>query len=236
MAIEVEGLSKAYGRNAALRKVDLAVRWGEVLTVLGPNGSGKTTLVKVLATLTRPDEGRARIAGLDLNRLGGVTRRMVGVVTHDPLLYQELTGYENLKFVGRMFGLDRIDERIKTLAEALGLTAKLEHRVATLSHGMRKRLTIARALLHDPLVLLMDEPETGLDQEAVAMLDAVIRDRSRAAQAILMTTHNLDRGIALGDRVAILAKGRLVHEEPIISSSASDVLRNAYYRHTGDRP
>ena len=207
-----------------------------MLTVLGPNGSGKTTLVKVLATLTRPDEGRASIAGLDLGRHGGVTRRMVGVVTHDPLLYQDLTGDENLKFAGRMFGLDRIDERIETLAEALGLKARLDHRVAALSHGMRKRLTIARALLHDPLVLLMDEPESGLDQEAVAMLDAVIRDRSRATQAILMTTHNLDRGISLGDRVAILAKGRLVHEERVVSSSAAEVLRNAYYRHTGDRP
>ena len=232
-AIEIRGLSKSFGRTPVLRKLDLEVPWGEVLTVLGPNGSGKTTLVKVLATLTRPDEGTVSVAGHDLARSGQGIRRIAGVVTHDPLMYDELTGYENLRFVCRMFGLDGADDRISSVAEQLGVTARLHQRTGTLSHGMRKRLSIARALLHDPLVLLMDEADSGLDQEALAMLDGILSDPTRPLRTVLMTTHNLERGLALGRGLAILANGGIAYHGPIDSSSTADSVKETYFRHTG---
>lgn len=207
--------------------------WGRVLTVLGPNGSGKTTLVRVLATLTRPDSGDVRIAGFDPARQGPVTRRLTGVVTHEPMLYDELTGYENLRFAGRMFDLDSLDDRIEAVAGQLSVTSRLDQRVGVLSHGLQKRFTIARALLHDPLVLLMDEPETGLDPEALAMLDAIVRDGSRPFRTVLMTTHSVERGLRLGDSLAILARGEIVYQQADASTATPESVRAAYFRHTG---
>jgi ABC-type multidrug transport system ATPase subunit len=236
LAIEIKGLRKAYGRTPVLRDLELEVPWGEVLIVVGPNGSGKTTLIKVLATLTRPDGGAVRIAGADTTRMGQMVRRITGVVAHDPLLYDDLTGYENLKFTGRMFGLDRIDDRIASVAEQMGVTARLQQKAGTLSHGLRKRLGIARALLHDPRVLLMDEPESGLDQEALALLDAVITDRTRPSRTVLITTHNLERGLALGHRLAILARGAIAFQESVDSSTGAASFRDAYFRYTRATP
>ena len=144
--------------------MDLSVDWGETAAALGPNGSGKTTLLRLLSGLARPDAGAIRVAGLDPSRSGEEVRRAVGVVTHEPLLYDDLSGYENLRFVGRMFRLDRIEERIEEVAARLDVASRLHQRVALLSHGLRKRFTIARALLHEPRVLLLDEPESGLDR------------------------------------------------------------------------
>ena len=232
-AIEISGLSKSFGRTPVLHDLDLTVPWGQVLTVLGPNGSGKTTLIRVLAGLTSPDEGVARIGGADLSKRGRRTRRLVGVVTHDPLMYDELTAHENLRFHARMFGLDRADERIADATERLGMAARLHQKVGTLSHGMRKRFSIARALLHEPSVLLMDEPESGLDQEALGLLDELIADRSVAARTVLMTTHNLDRGIELADRVAIIARGRIAHDDAVDTPADAAGLRDAYFELTG---
>ena len=232
LAIEVKGLTKSYGRTQALRGLDLKVRWGEVIAILGPNGSGKTTLIKALATLTRPDEGTIRIANLSTSRSGERIRRLIGVVTHDSLLYPDLTGYENLKFYARMFRLDSIDERVRRVTERMGMTPRLNQKVGTLSHGMQKRFSIARALLHDPLVLIMDEPESGLDQEALSLLDAVITDREMPARTVLITTHNLERGLALADRMVILSNGRIAHEESLESAGPAK-MREAYFRYTG---
>ena len=232
LAIEVTGLTKSYGRTQVLRGLDLKVRWGEVIAILGPNGSGKTTLIKALATLTRPDEGTIRIANLSTSRSGERIRRVIGVVTHDSLLYPDLTGYENLSFYARMFRLDSIDERVRTVTEKLGMTSRLDQKVGTLSHGIQKRLSLARALIHQPAILLLDEPETGLDQEALTLLDAVISDRETPMRTVLMTTHNLERGLALADRVAILSGGRIAHEESGKSTAAAE-MREAYVRYTG---
>ena len=232
LAIEVKGLTKSYGRTQALRGLDLKVRWGEVIAILGPNGSGKTTLIKALATLTRPDEGTIRIANLSTSRSGERVRRLIGVVTHDSLLYPDLTGYENLKFYARMFRLDSIDERVRRVTERMGMTPRLNQKVGTLSHGMQKRFSIARALLHDPLVLIMDEPESGLDQEALSLLDAVITDREMPTRTVLITTHNLERGLALADRMVILSNGRIAHEESLESAGPAK-MREAYFRYTG---
>ncbi len=231
-AIEIRGLSKAFGRTAVLRKLDLEVPWGHVLAILGPNGSGKTTLIKILATLTRPDEGIVRVARLDASRSGSAVRRVNGVVTHDSLLYDDLTAYENLKFSCRMFQLDRIDERIDSAAERLGLSDRLRQRVGTLSHGMRKRVSIARALLHEPRILLMDEPESGLDQEALVMLERVVSEHAESSGAVVLTTHNVEHAMAIGSRMAILARGRVVYDESLEAVDTASV-RAAYSLHTG---
>ena len=230
-AIEVRGLSKAFGRTAVLRDLDLDLHWGEVLTILGPNGSGKTTLVKVLATLTRPDAGTVRVSGLDPARAGRSVRRTIGVVTHDPLLYDGLTGYENLKFFARMFSLPGVEQRIGTVAERLGVSARLDQRVGTLSHGMKKRFSIARALLHEPAILLMDEPESGLDQEALSLLKDLVLEGASPFRAALITTHNVEYGLAVGHRMAILAQGRIAYHESLDAAGA-DAVKDAYFRYT----
>jgi heme exporter protein A len=232
LAIKISGLRKAFGRTPVLRSVDLEVPWGQVLTLLGPNGSGKTTLIKILATLTKPDAGEVMIGGMSLAKQSQSIRRIIGVVTHDPLLYDDLTGRENLRFFARMFGIQGIDERIEVVTELMGMTPRFDQRIGTLSHGMKKRFSIARALLHNPAILLMDEPESGLDQEALGLLDAVVTDKTNPLRTVLMTTHSLDRAIALGQRMAILANGRVAYQESL-EFGGTEALKEAYMRHTG---
>ncbi len=224
-AIDVRGLHKSYGRSQALRGLDLQLRWGQTLTVLGANGSGKSTLIKTLATLTKPDAGEALVAGLSVRRSAHRIRRIIGVVTHDPLLYDDLTGAENLRFFARLFALEQVERRIQSVAEQLGITHRLEDKAGALSHGMRRRFSIARALLHEPLILLMDEPESGLDREALDLLARLISDKSTPYRSVLMTTHNLERGIAQADCVAILSRGRIAYESPATDAHA---IRTAY--------
>ena len=235
LGIEISGLRKAYARTQVLRGLDLEVPWGQILTVLGPNGSGKTTLVRIIAGLARADEGRVRVAGFDLGKQAERARRHVGIVTHDALLYADLTGYENLAFFGRMFALDRIDDRIAEVAALLGVTDRLRQRAGTLSHGFRKRFSIARALLHGPAVLVMDEPESGLDQEALQLLEAAVGERTEPPRAVLVTTHNLDRGLAFGDSLIILSRGVIAYRQSEVSPADADGVRDAYFRHTGAR-
>ena len=233
-AVQIRGLTKAFGRTPVLRGVDLDVPRGTVLSLLGPNGSGKTTLIRVLATLTRPDAGDVHICGLGLSRQGARLRRVIGVVGHDPLLYDDLTARENFRFVCRMFDLDRSDERVEEVTDLMGMTADLDRKIGAMSHGMKKRFSIARALLHEPQVLLLDEPETGLDQEALTLLDAVISREAGPIRTVIMTTHNLERAVALGDRIAVLADGRIAYHESV-DSTDTDGARQTYMRHIGSR-
>ena len=227
-AIEVHGVSKAYGRSIALNNLDLIVPWGKTLAIFGPNGSGKTTLIKILATLSRPDTGAIRIAGLDAGRDGSHARRLIGVMTHDPLLYDDLTARENLRFAARLFGLEDPGERIESLSNRLDITPRLDQRVGTLSHGWKKRFSLARALLHDPPVLLMDEPESGLDDQALTGLGEALREESVIPRTVILTTHNFERGLQFGDEVAFLAKGRLVYRETSVNVPDADALRDTY--------
>lgn len=212
-ALQVSGLVKSFGERPILRRLDLTVEWGQRYVLFGGNGSGKTTLLKTLAGLARPDEGAIHVAGLDARKQGARLRRYLGVVTHQPLLYDELTGVENLRFYGRMYRLRDIDARIQAAAAQMNAGRFLSYRVRTLSHGMKKRLSIARALLHDPPILLLDEPETGLDEEAIGLLGSAILGEGSTPRTVLLTTHSLERGLALGDRIGILARGRIVAED-----------------------
>jgi heme exporter protein A len=239
-ALEIRGVTKSYGRTRVLDGLDLTLQWGQVLSVLGPNGSGKTTLLKILATLTRFDAGSVRVAGMDADRDSARVRRATGVVMHEPMLYADLTGRENLRFFCRMFGLDAPEDRIAESVRRVGMTDRLDQRVGTLSHGMQKRFSIARALLHRPQVLLMDEPESGLDPSAIELMRGVVEATRDGGGAVLLVTHNFEEALALGDRLAILGRGRVAHVQDLGTASdggsSTDGIRDLYYAHTGERP
>jgi len=211
LAVHAQSISKRYGRNVALRGVDLEVRPGERVAVFGPNGSGKTTLLRILAGLTRQTKGRFWLHGLDLSQNRQSVRRRLGVVAHHPYLYDDLSAEENLQFYGRMFGLEGIPARVEQALRAVGMEHRRRDRVRTLSRGMQQRVAIARALLHDPDLLLMDEPDTGLDQDAANRLSEWL-DRERGQRrTVLMATHDLRLGLRSCERFVILSAGRVVH-------------------------
>jgi heme ABC exporter ATP-binding subunit CcmA len=190
-----------------LRGVDLQVGPGECLALMGPNGAGKTTLLRILATLSKPSAGVVIMAGLPLPAAASDVRRRLGVVAHQPLLYSDLTAEENLQFYARLYGLHDAQPRIGAVLEQVGLAQRRHDLVRTFSRGMQQRLAIARALLHNPDVMMFDEPYTGLDPQAADMLDQVLRDARLAGRTTFLTTHDPARALALADRVAILARG-----------------------------
>ncbi len=228
-AIEAHGLTKSFGLRPALRGVDLTVERGQCLALFGPNGAGKTTLLKVLAGIMNPSSGTLSIAGMNPKDRPEACRRKIGVVSHQTFLYGNLTGRENLTFYCRMFGVRPADERIGQVAEMVGMSQRLHDRVATLSRGMQQRLSIARALLHRPEIMLLDEPETGLDQQALGILWQVLRQEGLT---VVLTSHSLERGLQVADRVLIMARGRLVHDCRR-DSLAIDTLRQTYEQCTG---
>jgi heme exporter protein A len=228
--IEIRGLVKAFGSRAILKGVDLDVAKGEFLILVGPNGAGKTTLMNVIATLSRPTGGRVRLAGYDLADGAVEVRRQIGLVSHKPLLYDDLSAEQNLRFYARMYDVLNADARIEAVLRQVGLWGRQRDPVRTYSRGMQQRLAIARALLHDPPILLLDEPDTGLDQHAAAMLNDLLREAGAMQRTVLMTTHNLERGLELGGRVAILAGGRIAYQAAKSELDARQ-FREIYYHY-----
>lgn len=205
--IEVRGLVKAFGLRPILRGVDLHVEEGEFVALLGPNGAGKTTFLRILASLSRPTAGEVRVGSHRLPARASDARRILGVVSHQPLLYGDLTAEENLKFYGRMYGVPNLDDRIAHVLKTVGLWPRRHDLVREFSRGMQQRLSIGRAILHDPTVVLFDEPHTGLDQEASAMLDELLQQVAARGRTVLMTSHDLTRTYDLAGRIDILSKG-----------------------------
>lgn len=210
--IEVKGLVKSFGPTMALRGVNLTVPEGQFVTLVGPNGAGKTTMLRILATLSRPTRGTVKIAGQELPQGAAKVRRHIGLVSHQTLLYGDLSAEENLRFYGRMYDAPELDARINQVLEQVGLAHRRRDPVRTFSRGMQQRLAIARAVLHRPSLMLLDEPYTGLDQDAAARLEAVMSTVGTEGRTVVMTTHDLERGLAVADWVVILAKGRVVFE------------------------
>lgn len=205
--IEVRSLIKTFGIKPVLRGLDLKVEAGEFVALLGPNGAGKTTLLRILASLARPSLGEVRLAGYQLPAQAAAVRRVLGVVSHQPLLYGDLTAEENLRFYARLYGLPDARRRIDEILALVGLDRRRKDRVREYSRGMQQRLAIGRAVLHDPRVLLFDEPHTGLDQDASAMLDSILRQVASQGRTILMTSHDLLRAADLATRIDILSNG-----------------------------
>ena len=224
-AVEVRGLTKSFGDHLALRGVDLRVGPGETLAIFGPNGAGKTTLIKLMATIMNPSSGEVLIGGLAKNT--EEMRRRIGIVTHQTFLYNKLTAQENLEFYSRMYDVPRFKERIRQVVAMVGMTSRLYDRVGTLSRGMQQRLSIARALLHKPTIVLLDEPETGLDQQAISMLWRALKEEGVAERTVILTSHSLERGLEVCDRVVILDRGKIVYRQ---QSQALDLagLKQAY--------
>lgn len=210
--VKVEGLTKSFGNQRALRGIDLEVRQGEFIVIFGPNGAGKSTLIKVLAGIMNPSSGSVLVGGLSLKDNAEEVRRRIGVVSHQTFLYGNLTAYENLEFYSRMYDVPRREARIGEVAVMVGMTSRLHDRVSTLSRGMQQRISIARALLHKPVIMLLDEPETGLDQQAISMLWEVLPAEGGAKRSVILTSHSLERGLELGERLLILDKGKIVYE------------------------
>lgn len=207
--IEVRDLVKRFGVKPVLRGLTFQVETGGFVAMVGPNGAGKTTFLRILATLSKPNTGEVSIAGYRLPERAASVRQRLGVVAHQPLLYGDLTAEENLQFYGRMYGLAAAYERVDQVLRLIGLYPRRRDLVRQFSRGMQQRLAIGRAILHDPEVLLFDEPHTGLDQEAAAMLDEVLLEVAAHGRTVVMTSHNLTHASGLADRLDILSKGKI---------------------------
>ncbi len=227
--VVIQGLTKRFGPTWALRKVDLTLTAGAFLAVFGPNGAGKTTLIRILATLSRPSSGEIYVASVPLKRAGTQLRRSIGLVTHQTLLYPDLSAEENLRFYGRLYDVPNLDWHIDQALERVGLQARRYSLVREFSRGMQQRLSIARAILHDPALLLLDEPYTGLDPEAAETLGEILVTLHGQGRTIVLATHNLERGLALCDEVAILARGRVAYRASREEIDGEDF--GAIYRH-----
>ncbi len=210
--ITAKALTKQFGPFRALRGVDLDIRPGEFVTIVGPNGAGKTTLLRILATLSRPTDGHVSIAGHALPKGAEAARRQIGLLSHQPLLYGDLTAEENLRFFGRMYDVPKLEARIVEQLDGVDLLDRKNDRARTFSRGMQQRLAIARALLHDPSVVLLDEPFTGLDPHASDRLEELLHTLNNGERTVVMTIHDLERGWAMCNRALVLARGKIVYE------------------------
>lgn len=211
-AVEINGLVKWYGAHPALRGVDLCVSPGEILALFGPNGAGKSTLLRILAGLVRPTAGSVQVSGFEVGRHSDKVRRVIGVLAHGHQLYETLTGRENLLFAATMLGLDRPARRVAEVLGKVGLEAAAGVRVRTFSSGMKRRLALAKLMLREPRVMLLDEPFTNLDLQATKLLEEFLMTSKAAGVTTLLATHDLTMGLAIADRMAVLQEGRVVFD------------------------
>lgn len=231
--IEVEDLSKSYGFLPVLRQVNWQVRRGDFVALLGANGSGKSTLLRMIAGLSKPSSGIIRVGGWEMPREADSVRAQIGMVSHKSLLYPTLTGAENLTFFAQLYGLTLDSAQVSALLARVGLKKAGLRLVRTYSRGMLQRLSIARALLANPHVLLFDEPHTGLDQEASRVLNELLLNAHADGHTIIMTSHDLASVVQLAKRIVIIAKGTIAYDEPNEGLSAL-ALAQQYAITTGE--
>lgn len=227
-ALSCERLTKRYGRVTALRSVALAVQPGECVALFGRNGAGKTTLIHVAGSLIRSYEGDVRVFGASLRRADAATRRAVGLVLHDTCLYLDLSVVDNLRFFARLYNVANPEARVRELLERVELDTRAHSIARDLSRGMKQRLAIARALVHRPKLLLLDEPFTGLDELSSQSLATLLTEFTHEGGAVLMSTHDLERAFHAATRVVILDRGAISYDR-----AAKDVdvaaFRHAYW-------
>jgi heme ABC exporter ATP-binding subunit CcmA len=207
--VEIAGVWKFYGNFPALRDISFDVEPGASMALLGRNGAGKTTLLRMLAGLSRPGRGSIRICGADARDRS--TRLSIGILGHGISLYDELSALENLRLFARLYGLENPDCAASEWLERTGLEKVRDGLVREFSRGMRQRLAVARAFLHDPTVLLLDEPFTALDDRAIALLQSLLRDAIAEGRTIVLSTHQLREALELATHVALLVRGRLAY-------------------------
>ncbi len=232
LCIRAEGLEKRYGHIRALNGVDLSIRAGESWSIFGPNGAGKTTLIGILSMFIKPTGGELRIEGTGIEDDQTALRRRIGVISHQTFLSGDLTAYENLLFFGRLYGISDLKNRARSIISKVGLKDRAGERVRTFSRGMQQRLSIARALIHEPSILLLDEPFTGLDPVGVKLFQDMLNLFRSEHRLIVMTSHNISLGTEDSTHILILADGRVV-----FSAARTDMknenLEDIYLRHAG---
>ncbi len=207
--IEIRKLTKVYGLNPVLRGINLHINKGEFVGLVGPNGAGKTTLLRIIATLLTPTSGEIKLGGWPLPTHADKVRQHIGMVSHQGMVYGDLTAAENLNFFGQLYALSDLESRIPQILDQVGLKLRQDDYVRTFSRGMLQRLTIARATLHNPDILLLDEPYTGLDQDASQLLDELLKAQHDLGRTIVLITHDLVHGLNLCQRIAILKRGKI---------------------------
>jgi len=224
-AIRLEGLEKSFGDWPVLWDLDLTLGWGQFLVIFGANGVGKSTLLRILSTQARADAGKALIAGYDLRRNPQAVRSRVGVVAHQTFLYDDLTALENLVYYGRLFGLNDPEQMADEALSRLGMDRRSGQRLRSLSHGMQKRVAIARAIMHRPSILLLDEPESGLDRGSVELLRELLQEWAASGRAVVMTTHDTELGFSWTGQLGLLAEGKLHLRGPEGTGDSADFRR-----------
>jgi ABC-type multidrug transport system ATPase subunit len=236
MAIEARGLGKSYGQNWALRGVDLDVAASEVVAVFGANGAGKSTLLGLLGTLFAPSCGTVHILGRDAIRDPQLVRGAIGVMMHQSYLYAELTAAENLVLYARLYGLPDVKERVRDALGSVGLLSVAGSRVRELSRGLQQRLALARCTIHKPAVLLLDEPESGLDAEGSRYLSQLIAAGRERGQATVLATHQVELGLTLAQRVVILEGGKIARSVAVCEQSPAEWRALYNQSSLSDRP
>ena len=226
LALQSEDIRKTFGSFTALSGVTLSVKRGEFLTVFGRNGAGKTTFLKIAATLIRPTQGKVLIDGVSIEDHPENVRKRIGFLSHNTYVYRDLSPIENLRFFGRLYGVSDIDEHIPPLLERVGLKRRSNDPVRSFSRGLQQRVGIARAFFHDPSLILLDEPYTGLDANAVAMLDELLDEAVTAGKTVILITHDIEQGLRAATQAAIIDQGKVVY-----SGSARDAdVREGYLK------
>jgi len=212
--VSIRNLSKAFGKTSVLKALDFDLKKGEFAVVFGPNGAGKTTLLKLISTLLEPTTGSIFVSGFNAEKEPEKVRKEIGMLSHESYLYGELTAKENLRFFGMMYGIKKqeLEDRTDLLLNEVGLKAKSDERVSTFSRGMKQRLSIARALLHRPSLLLLDEPYTGLDSAASLIFEKILKSPDFTGSSKIMVSHDLEKGFTLCDRILILNSGSFVYD------------------------
>ncbi len=223
-ALESEDIRKTFGHFTALAGVTLTVRRGEFVALFGRNGAGKTTFLKIAATLVRHTSGKLRVEGIDIREEPEKARRHIGFLSHNTYLYRDLSPVENLRFFSRLYGIPDSEERIMALLDRVGLRRRAADPVRAFSRGLHQRLGIARVMLHDPSVIMLDEPYTGLDANAVEILNQILDQAAAAGRTIILTSHDLEQGLRAATRAVVIDRGKIVFE----GSPKGASIRDAY--------
>jgi heme exporter protein A len=217
--IEIKKLTKQADNKLILRGVDLSIKQGETVAILGPNGAGKSTLLKVLATLIKPTSGLVKINGLDLKKDHIEVKKLFGYLPHSSLLYDHYTPLENLLFFGELYGVKDVEDRARQLVKEVGLSFFINEPVKNFSRGMIQRIAIARAIIHEPKIMLLDEPHTGLDQGAVTILNNVVLSMKEKGCTTLMVTHDFKQAAEICNRIIIVKNGKIADDFSINNKS-----------------
>src|ERR1019366_422234 len=222
-ALELRDVSKHFGEFQALMGVSLRIEAGDSVLLYGPNGAGKTTLLRVLATLARPSQGQALYGGSDVHRDPSAAKAAIGFVSHASFLYGELTVGENLEFTGKLFGVVNLRQRLDTVIDLFRLRERIRTPVSELSRGYQQRVSLARAFLHDPDFLLLDEPFTGLDAASTESLQDLMRSLQGQGKAVIFSTHDYEQGKAIARRLVAVEGGKIRYDGPIDSAPRTGV-------------